>query len=337
MKRYLGVDLHKDKFTVCYLDQQDKKVIREFRLENLDRFKKTLKPEDEIAVEAVANSRYFCEELVTLVEKVVMVAPGKFKVISDSSNKTDPNDAANLAEFLKLGKLPEARIMNKQQALIKSLLNTRNKFVKQRTQCKNKIHNILNSHGINIKSPLLFTKKGLESLKKMDFEPLVKKEIELLVRHVAMLNESIAEIEEELKRPENQLPGHQNLTSITGIGNVSASILLCAIGDIGDFPHKKKMNAYFGLVPSVRISNNTVHYGRITKRGNRLMRATLVQCTLVMIRYNPILRDFYLRLKQHKGSGKAIVATSRKLLEFVHFTLVENIIWEDSNHGVIKI
>ncbi len=53
MKRYLGVDLHKDKFTVCYLDRQDKKVIREFRLENLDRFKKTLKPEDEIAIEAV--------------------------------------------------------------------------------------------------------------------------------------------------------------------------------------------------------------------------------------------------------------------------------------------
>jgi len=337
MKHYLGVDLHKDKFTVCYLDQQDKKVIKEFRLENLDRFKKTLNPEDEIAVEAVGNSRYFCEELVTLVDKVLLVAPNKFKVISESSNKTDPNDAVKLAEFLKLGKLPEARIMSKEQAIIKSLLNTRSKFVKQRTQCKNKIHNILNSHGVCIKTQALFTKKGIESLKKMKFEPLVEKEIELLLQHISLLNGSIQSIEEELKKPENQLPGHQNLTSITGIGNVSASILLCSIGDISDFPDKKKLNAFFGMVPTVRCSNNTVHYGHITKRGNRLVRATLVQCAFVIIKYNPIFREFYLRLKQKKGNGKAIIATARKLLEFVHFTLTENIIWEDSNQGIIKI
>ena len=336
MKRYLGVDLHKDNFTVCYLDSEDNKLFKEYKLTSLNRFKKTLNHEDEIAVEAVANSRVFCEELVTIVEKVVLVAPGSFKIISSSSKKTDKKDAETLAEFLMMGKLPEARIMNKQQALLKSILKTRDKFVKQRTQCKNKIHNILISNGAADYPKNPFTKKGFEFLRNLNLSPLVKKEIELLVKHIIYLNESIAEIDEELKKEENQLPLHKNLTSITGIGDVTASIFSATIGNIGDFENKKNLNSYFGMIPSVRQSNNTIHYGRITKKGNRMARAALVQCTLIIIRYNPILREFYQRIKRQKGSGKAIVATARKLLEFIYFTLSNNIVWEDSNAGIIQ-
>ena len=102
------------------------------------------------------------------------------------------------------------------------------------------------------------------------------------------------------------------------------------------FPTKKKLNSYFGVIPSVRQSNNKVYYGRITKRGSRMVRATLVQCTLSAINHNQILKPFYLKLKARKGSGKAIVATARKLLELIYYTLSNNIVWEDSNHGVIK-
>jgi len=336
MKRYIGIDLHKDNFVVCYLGQKDNVLKKKYQLSSLNWFKKTLNPEDEIAVEAVTNSRFFCEELVTLVEKVVMVAPSKFKIISDSDNKNDFKDAQDLAEFLKMGKLPEARIMDKQQALIKSLLKTRDKFVKQRTQCKNKIHNILTSLGIIIKKQKLFTKEGLKNLSQMDFDPLVKIEVDLLIKHIRVLNESIAEIDKEFEKPENQLPGHQNLISIKGISNIGASIFLSAIGDISDFPDKKKLNSFVGIIPSVRQSNNKVIYGRITKRGSRMVRATLVQCTLSAINHNQILKQFYFKLKERKGSGKAIIAAARKMLELIHYTLSNNIIWEDSNHGVIK-
>jgi len=67
-----------------------------------------------------------------------------------------------------------------------------------------------------------------------------------------------------------------------------------------------------------------------------MVRAALVQCTLGMISHNPILKEFYQRIKRQKGSGKAIIATARKLLEFIYFTLSNNIVWEDSNAGVIQ-
>jgi len=106
---------------------------------------------------------------------------------------------------------------------------------------------------------------------------------------------------------------------------------LNAIGNIGDFRDEKKLSAYFGMVPRVYQSNQTCHYGKITKMGNKIARTTLVQCALIAIKYNDHLRSFYLRLKVKKGSGKAIIATSRKLLSIIYRTLKNDWIFKDFN------
>ena len=111
--------------------------------------------------------------------------------------------------------------------------------------------------------------------------------------------------------------------------NISATILLNAIGDVDDFNDDKKLAAYLGIVPRVYVSNEMSHYGRITKMGNKIARTAIVQSTLISIRYSPYLRGFYLKLKAKKGSGKAIIATSRKLLTIVYRTLKNNWVFED--------
>jgi len=57
-----------------------------------------------------------------------------------------------------------------------------------------------------------------------------------------------------------------------------------------------------------------------------------VQCALIAIRYNPYLRSFYLKLKAKKGSGKAIIATARKLLTIIYRTLKNDWVFEDFNN-----
>ena len=107
------------------------------------------------------------------------------------------------------------------------------------------------------------------------------------------LNKSIDEISKELGDRGKKQQGHKNLTSITGIGDISATILLNTIGRIEDFSDEKKLAAYFGIVPRVYVSNETSQYGRITKMGNKIGRTALVQSTLVAIKYNSYLRSFY--------------------------------------------
>jgi transposase len=136
-------------------------------------------------------------------------------------------------------------------------------------------------------------------------------------------------MDNELKDRGRTLEGHKNLTSIKGIGDISSTILLNTIGDINDFDGDHKLAAYIGIVPRVYVSNETSNYGRITKMGNKIARTALVQSTLIAIRYNPYLRNFYMRLKAKKGSGKAIIATARKLLTIIYRTLKNNWIFDD--------
>ena len=90
-----------------------------------------------------------------------------------------------------------------------------------------------------------------------------------------------------------------------------------------------------GIVPHVNDSNEVVRHGRITKRGDKLARTTLVQCTLVAKRYSPYLRAYYDRLKKKRGSGKAIIATARKFLGIIYKTLKNGWIFEDFPNFVI--
>lgn len=131
------------------------------------------------------------------------------------------------------------------------------------------------------------------------------------------------------------MKGHDSLTSIKGIGDKSATVLLSVIGNIKDFADADKLASYFGIVPRVANSNETEHHGRITKRGSKIGRTTLVQCTLIAKRYNPYLRKFYERIQRRRGTGKAIIATARKFLGIIYETLKNGWIFEDFPNFVI--
>ena len=160
---YLGVDLHTNSFTVCHRTKQGKQRIATYAIDRMDRFCKTLRKRDDVAVEATGNTAWFVEQIRSSVRKVIVVDPNQFKVIRQSVKKTDKHDARALALFLSKGMLPEARMKEKKNTQLHSLAATRDKLVKQRTALVNKVHNILNSYGLKWKKETLTTEKGLKS------------------------------------------------------------------------------------------------------------------------------------------------------------------------------
>jgi len=143
-------------------------------------------------------------------------------------------------------------------------------------------------------------------------------------------------LEQGIAQSARQLPGYQNLISIKGIGPLSAAILLSLIGDVKEFGKPKQLTAYFGLVPRVNQSNERQITGRITKRGSRLGRKTLVLCTLIAKRFSPYLDEFYQRIKARRGSAKAIIATARRFLTTIYYTLKNGWIFEDFSTFTIR-
>jgi transposase len=335
MGRFVGVDLHKNMFVVSFYEGGCHRVVI-YRLNEMKGFIGALKADDVVGVESTNNTRYFVNQIRGYVKEVKVINPSQFKVISKSVKKTDENDAKVIAEFLSKDMVPEVRMKDKKTAQINSLANTRDKLVKLRTALKNKIHNILSSHGILLKKESLSSEKGLKRILEQQVDPVAHVELEVIVTQIRSLNEGIKKLDKELEDKGSELPGHENITSIKGIGKKSGSILLSVIGDINDFENEKKLYAYFGIVPRVSNSNKTEHQGHITRRGSKLGRTTLVQCTLIAIKYSPYLRTFYERIKSKKGSGKAIIATAKKLLGIIYMTLKEKIIYEDFPNFVIK-
>jgi transposase len=333
--RDIGVDLHKRDFQCCYVTE-DQTEFKKFSLSRLEVFKKGFRQSDRVAIESTGNSRWFMNQVKDFVAAVVVVNPFQFKVIVESSKKTDKGDAELLAFYLSKGMLPEVVMKDEYSSQIKSLCNTRDKLVKLRTALKNKIHNILLTHGIVSKREDFSSEKGLKKAQSYALGEVAEVEIDVIVGQIRHLNEGIAKLDREIESNGKRLKGYKNITSIKGIGPKSGTILLSVIGDIDRFGSQKALDSYFGIVPRVRNSSDKINHGHITKQGSKLGRTTLVQCTLVAIRYSPYLRKFYLRLKNKKGSGKAIIATSRKLLGIIYQTLKNDWIFEDFPNFVLK-
>jgi len=329
--RYIGIDLHSNSFTVCYMEEGKQEVLQTFNLQDeLDVFLSSLRSTDEIALEATGNSMFFRDAVLPLVKRVVIVAPHQFKVIRNSVKKTDKHDARAIALFLSKNMLPEARIKDPQHRQLLGLAQTRDQFVKTKVALINRVYGILNGHGLKIKKAQLTTIKGFDKAVALEeLSPLEKASIAIIRDELASLRKHIKELEKLLVEYAEHIPGYKNLLSIKGIGPLGAAIFMAHISDIGDFKDPGKLAAYFGITPKVSQSNNKCINGHITKRGSKLARRTLVQCALIAKKYNPYISDFYERVKKRRGPGKAIIAVARKLLNTMFYTLKNDWIFED--------
>ena len=328
---FIGVDLHTNSFTICRLEADGSEAFQTFHLsaQALEQFCQSLDAEDELAVEATGNTAWFCDEVRPCVGRIVVVNPRQFKVIRNSVKKTDRNDARALAFFLSKDMLPETRLKSTRESEMASLTHTRDMLVKQRTMLLNGIHAMFVRHGMKLKKEGLASKKRLRELDISRLTPLEQIELGVLCDQALSLTETLNRLDKAIEKAASAMKGFEELTSIKGIGARSAAILLAGIGNVEDFPDADKLAAYVGIVPKVSRTNETVHHGRITKRGNKLIRTTLVQCTLIAIRYSGYLNSHYQRVKERRGVGKAIIATARKLLSIIYDTLKNGWIFDD--------
>ena len=110
------------------------------------------------------------------------------------------------------------------------------------------------------------------------------------------------------------------LTSITGLGTLTAARLLAYLGDPAHFRNAAALASYVGVVPATSQSGQS-RPGRapVSQIGNASLRACLWMPTLVAIQHNAWLRSYYQRLvTRGKPRKVAVVASMRKMLIAVY-------------------
>jgi len=120
------------------------------------------------------------------------------------------------------------------------------------------------------------------------------------------------------------------LKSVPGIGPVVSITLLSELPELGQL-NRKEIAALAGVAPLNRDSGTLA--GRRTVWGGRArVRAALYMAALVASRYNPVIKDFYLRLcARGKPKKVALTACMRKLLLILNSMVKNEEKWNASN------
>lgn len=114
------------------------------------------------------------------------------------------------------------------------------------------------------------------------------------------------------------------ISSITGIGDVTASAIVIATNGLATFQNDGQLAKFIGINPSQNDSGKFKGKGNIPKRGNRRLRALLYTCAISAKRFNPKCKELYERLRAKGKSHKvAMIAVARKLVAYV-FAVVKN-------------
>ncbi|NQY82894.1 MAG: transposase [Alphaproteobacteria bacterium] len=242
----------------------------------------------------MSDVAWFCDEVCPCIGRIVVVNPGQFQVIRQSVKKTDHNDAHTSAFFLFKDMLPETHLKSVAEAELVSLVQTHDSFVRSCALLLNRIHALYNRRGTKFKKEGLASQKKLFALDSSQFTLLECVDLDALREQTLNPTIALTKLDSAIKAATGKMDGFDKLTRIKSIGIVSS------------FASTDKFAACIRIVPRIKPTIGE----RITKRGNKLIRTTLVQCTLIAIRYSDCLNSFYRHFKEHRGLGKTIIATA---------------------------
>jgi len=144
--------------------------------------------------------------------------------------------------------------------------------------------------------------------------------VRILCEDLDLLRRRISELTKDVAAQVQHHPVASLLTTIDGIGDLTAGQLVATLGDPSRFRSPAALASYVGTVPATSHSGlHTPSRAPISPIGNARLRRALWMPTLTAVEKNPWLRAYYLRLR---GRGKlpkvALVAAMRKLLVAVY-------------------
>ena len=199
----------------------------------------------------------------------------RVKAFSYRRVKNDERDCADLADLLRLGRLPEARVRAAAVRALREVTRHRHKVVGFRTSCKDQVHAVLARCGITVRHSDIFGRSGSGWLDELVLPAPYAGKVASLRALTGVPVGEIARLEEQAA---GLLAGHQGYAAVRelpGIGPVLGAVIVAEIGDITRFGKPGQLCSWAGLTPRHRESDVKVIRGHVSKQGSRMLRWAL--------------------------------------------------------------
>jgi transposase len=274
----------------------------------------------EVVLEATYGWYWAADALAELGAGVHLAHPLGVKAFSYRRVKNDERDAEDLADLLRMGRLPEAWIAPPATRELRELVRHRAKLVGMRTRVKCQVHAVIAAAGIPVTMSDLFGREGCELLRQVDLAAASRARIDSARRMIDILDWEVELFTNLVAGRLRADPGYRALQAIPGVGPTLAAVFVAEIGDVTRFARPAQLTSWAGLTPRHHESDTTVRRGSITKQGSRLVRWAAVEAAQHARRDEHLgqLKD---RVAARRGRNIATVAAARKLLELVFYGL----------------
>ena len=322
-RQYVGIDLHRRRSVIVRMTPAGEHLGGAVRIDN-DPF--TLAGEvakwgeaPEVVLEATYGWYWAADVLADAGARVHLAHPLGVKGFAYRRVKNDERDAGDLADLLRMGRLPEAWVAPPATRGLRELVRHRCKLVALRSGLKAQVHAVLAKQGVHVPVSDLFGVGGSRLLGELELDAPFHGRVHSLRRLVEAFTFEIDLWAKSITAQLTRHPGYAAIQAIPGVGPVLAAVFVAEIGEVRRFARPQQLCSWAGMTPRHRESDAKVHRGRITKQGNRLVRWAAVEA-VQRVSGGPVGAT-RARLAERRGVNIAKVAAARKLLTLVYYGL----------------
>jgi transposase len=236
------------------------------------------------------------------------------------TNKNDYIDAEAIAEAVERPKMRFVPIKSDDQLDMQSLHRVRERWIIRRTAVVNQIRSLLLERGVTVRTgrkQLVAALPGILEDPDTDLSGPLRVLLAQLQWEMKQLEHQIEEVDAVVVRTSGQSEACQRLETIPGIGPLTATAIVSAIGNGAEFKKGRGFAAWLGLVPAQYSTGGKQKLLGISKRGNRYLRKLLVHGARAVLqmkdKQSPGLSTWLTQLTSRAHSNVAAVALANKM------------------------
>ena len=315
----VAIDLAKKIFHVSAMNDDGEVVERKrLRRAGLQSYLAQLPRGCAVAMEACGSAHHWGRLAAWHGHEVLLMNP-QFVAPYVKSNKNDVNDADGIAEASTRPSMRFVGLKSVEQQHVQQVHRARRMAVRNRTGQCNQLHGLLLEYGIE-------TPRGVSAMRRRLPEVLEDAENELPVKARALLHElgeELRRLDERVQMFDDQIagiaarmPACKRLMTVPGIGVLTATALVAAVGDPSKFRNGREMAAWLGLVPRQRSTGGRPTLLGISKRGDRYLRTLLIHGARSTLRFAAKRTDrrncWAAAVEERRGRNIAAVALANR-------------------------
>jgi transposase len=314
----LGIDLGKNAFHIHGVNAQgQRRVQKKWSASKLRECMARLEP-CLVGLEACGGAHYWARTLQGYGHAVRLMSP-QFVKPYVKSNKHDVLDAEAICEAVTRPTMRFVPIKSVEQQDLQSLHRARSLVVAQRTAQVNQIRGFLLEYGIVIPQGIQVLRRQLPLILAEPDNGLtaaMRPLLQHLEAQLIQLDQGVGHFEAHIKQAAKENELCQRLLSMPGLGPLSATALMAAVGAAHQFKNAREMAAWVGLVPRQYSTGGKVRLLGISKRGDPYVRTLLIHGARAVLRTAATKQDnrsrWLLRLQGRRGKPVATVALANK-------------------------